>query len=363
MSSRAIKKVLKSQGYDDLQANIERIKALQLKSNEDISTENVSIENNIIETADSSTEKPANLKSKKNKKSKNISDAPINPFLLLQDEVQLPKKNKKNKKKAPETDKIENSELSETLEIPDDNNNSNSVNKDQVQASTQNKSKSKKKTKSSKAKQAKKINQMSLQDLEEQISSLSKDIKSASESTYPLDDQYTTRAKELAELTKALLSSDIRKMNPEQEIKKLLGSDFDKVAKDSKQSRMYRLHPGLERKRYIFAKPGFTWPPMNFDNGLSIVPVDIDSIEWADVKKRALETHDLGTWYTTNYSKRYRDTQIEFTICLNTHDPYVIADIMNQHPYHVDTLLQHALSVEQSGGSVEEVGEYIGTFP
>ncbi|OLY84500.1 Transcription factor 25 [Smittium mucronatum] len=355
MSSRAIKKILKSQGYDDLQANIDRINASVQKKQfehyeeqDEIAVKDLNPVSH-AENLDSVSDIP-----KIKKKKKKAAKIPTNPFLLLQEEEQIPKK-----KKKPENSK--NQLLGSQENSPDAILDENAIkpSDQKPQAINNAKQKSNKKSKSQKNGKSKKVNQMTLQDLESQLSLLNLQSDPTLENGSAFKPSTSVEAIRKEELSKSLLSSDIRRMNAEQEIKKMLGSEFNKVAKDTKQSRMYRLHPGLERKRYIFAKPGFTWPPMNRDNGLSIVPIDLNNKDWSDVKDRSLKTHDLGTWFTAEYSKRYKETQIEFSICLNTHDPYVIAGIMNQHPYHVDTLLQHALSLEQSGGTVEEVEEYI----
>ncbi|PVV05180.1 hypothetical protein BB560_000306 [Smittium megazygosporum] len=299
MSSRAVRKLLKDQGYDDLQANFERIEQLQKQKEET---------------------------------SKSTSKAPpkkINAFDLLATEEN------QNIAENPET----KDESSLELDSSSPAENQKQTGKLDTQQTAKISKKKVSKKRQAKSNPKKNVNSIQLDELEKHIQKLSvNDSKSENQDTQ---------------------DSDIRSMNAETEIKKMLGNDFSNVVKKDKREKMYRIHPNLERPRYIFAKPGLTWPPMKRDNGLSISQIDLNKKEYADIRNKVKQSQDYGLWFSINYSKRYKSSQMDFYIALNTHDPRSIQFIIHNHPYHVDGLLQFALTLEQSGCTLEEVCEYI----
>jgi len=56
-----------------------------------------------------------------------------------------------------------------------------------------------------------------------------------------------------------------------------------------------------------------------------------------------------GVYYELAFSEEYMGTQQLFVAMAATHDPQNIADILHQHPYHLDTLLQMSEIYSQMG--------------
>ncbi|PVU92649.1 hypothetical protein BB561_003702 [Smittium simulii] len=365
MSSRAIKKVLQNEGYDDLQANILRIEQLAAQKaanatdpeleptknkkkpasnnrgfsafelldglEDDLSDNNSSAESDSISppttndyirstTTSASKNKKAKAKAKKLKKNQALSQVTKSPESIC---LNAGPNQSIDSNLNPVSKNIENSEFSLLNEEIDGFNRVANVDS-------------------------------SKQNLSE--------IKIDSEDTSKIFIKSNSKDSDMlikSELTRMLVGADIKSMNAEEEIKKMLGSDYGNVFKKKKIEKMYRMHPGLKRNRYIFAKPDLSWPPMKSGNGLTIDQIDLDSKEFKYIQKKASNNGDNGQWYNVFYTKRYKLAQINFYLSLKTHDPRNIQEIIYENPYHVDSLLQFALNMDSGGASLEEMSEHI----
>eukprot|EP00299_Pterocystis_sp_00344_P015840 c7928_g1_i2.p1 GENE.c7928_g1_i2~~c7928_g1_i2.p1 ORF type:complete len:447 (+),score=88.34 c7928_g1_i2:572-1912(+) len=58
-------------------------------------------------------------------------------------------------------------------------------------------------------------------------------------------------------------------------------------------------------------------------------------------------------WFCFEYSDRYYQQQLEYHLCVASHDPQSLIALLRHNPYHIDTLLQLAQAVRQSGQNDE----------
>ncbi|OMH83099.1 hypothetical protein AX774_g3397 [Zancudomyces culisetae] len=340
MSNRAIKKILKSRGYDELEANLERVKRLELEKNREKLEQEQAEEGEdgvaIDETAATTTTTTTTSKKKKAKakaKKENVG------FGLLEnledfggmDTGASKSKKKKKKKKNAEVEETEDGEqgaieLENEVAVIEENSNENDVmeeqqpsgeekdrdDKEKNERDTEEKASKQPKEKGTAANKKKNKNKKNKKGKEkkEGASQMKGDEVSA---TRGIDEDLRRRIEENLQLCRELVGGDIKCMNAGEEIKRRLGGE---EKEKEKGRRRYILRQGLERRRYIFAKPGFTWPAMSKETGLSIERINIDDEEFSDIKERSEKAADGGTWFMANYSNKYQEAQLEFVACL-----------------------------------------------
>ncbi|KAL7754111.1 hypothetical protein RI367_000091 [Sorochytrium milnesiophthora] len=125
---------------------------------------------------------------------------------------------------------------------------------------------------------------------------------------------------------KHLLSIDARNMDPDIEMRRLFGS---KIINEEVSKRRY----AKIGRRTLLATPRDTWPRLD-SIGLDMELVSSD---------------DGVLLYTFKHSARYQEIQKQFYLCLKTHDPSNLTNLMHMYPAHVDSLLQLSEVIKHSG--------------
>ncbi|TKR59307.1 hypothetical protein L596_028997 [Steinernema carpocapsae] len=109
---------------------------------------------------------------------------------------------------------------------------------------------------------------------------------------------------------------DAKDVNPENEMKRLLGKAFGAAPTANSKRRNATFVPG----RIVKAKP--TWPPVG--SGLS-----------SEIVKKEGDV----TWFKFTHNAAYRNLQQLFWAGEKSYDHGLIQTIMEQNPYHLDSLL------------------------
>eukprot|EP00761_Pharyngomonas_kirbyi_P000775 gb/GECH01000776.1/.p1 GENE.gb/GECH01000776.1/~~gb/GECH01000776.1/.p1 ORF type:complete len:628 (+),score=199.98 gb/GECH01000776.1/:1-1884(+) len=144
-----------------------------------------------------------------------------------------------------------------------------------------------------------------------------------------------------------ILSVKLKNLDATTEIKRLFGSQ---VAKDSTQtfSEGTNPHPRVKDinsryKKNALMKPRDHWPPY-FNMGITM---DL------------IEEKDGIYFYRYQWNQEYKNTELYYEQCVASHDPNNFIALLQEHPYHVSTLLQLAEvyslqdDVQQSSDLVE----------
>ncbi|KAJ2858357.1 hypothetical protein J3B02_000329 [Coemansia erecta] len=336
MSSRAVKKLLKERGVDELAETASRFKAAA------------------VEKVEQEKEDTANTGSK------------VNIFDLLMgddgqeasgeetaEEEELPVKAHREARPQAEAD-----DDAESIGQSKTNSNNNRSKGKKSKSKSKSKSKGKGKAKHTAGGNA---NDLSMAEFEAQLDAIQ------SQQGEPIDD-VTGRQAESAhkrgkgaaigvqlskeqQKNRALLVVDSKHLDSQAEIRRMFGSGAAKNSNVSLQAN--RL------KRMTLTQPKATWPPMRASPGIEMKQLTVD--DKADKQMREIITSDVtgGTWFALEHTTRFRTIQIEFLSAVASHNPDAIAALVYQHPYHVDALLQLSEILKQTGGDFGEAGELV----
>lgn len=141
--------------------------------------------------------------------------------------------------------------------------------------------------------------------------------------------------------TKALLSIQHKNLNPSFEMKRMFGSKVVQM----KHSNDRRNGRGRPFKTTWLVTPKDNWPPAT-KTGISMT---IDSLKSSETETTAanrnsssnrLNTAKGVQWYVFEHSVGYRQLQQKFLTAVESMDSDNIIKVINQQPYHVDSLIQ-----------------------
>ncbi|KAK3085888.1 hypothetical protein FSP39_010034 [Pinctada imbricata] len=237
---------------------------------------------------------PKLTKGKKNKR----AFAPVNPFELLDDEEN-------------ETENQVNNETNEQVDEQNSTGNCNSTNNNN-QATKKKKKKKKKKQKD--GEKTANTNQ------EEDIEATIEEVNRILESSGAMATDQLTKSTGFTD-NKALLLVEHKNLNPDNEMKRKFGSRVVQAEASRRQPRNRR-----QRQRMSWlTTPRENWPHPG-RTGLSMTH---------------LETANNGLQYFTyEHNHQYQQVQFQFYDAVESLNPQNIADIIRNHPFHVDGLIQ-----------------------
>lgn len=121
-----------------------------------------------------------------------------------------------------------------------------------------------------------------------------------------------------ARAEKSLLSVDQRNLNPENEMRRIFGS---RVVQSEQAKRRGR---GRVYGRTAVLVPGRNW----------------QHIGKPGISMELVETRGDVHYFTFEHSKSYQAIQFQFLDAVETFNPDNIVALLNQHPYHIDSLIQ-----------------------
>ncbi|KAI8997029.1 transcriptional repressor TCF25-domain-containing protein [Pilobolus umbonatus] len=177
---------------------------------------------------------------------------------------------------------------------------------------------SKKKNKKKKGKYegtpAKKVEDISMKELDKVLKDMNKKSNANS-----------TANSTSSDVCRDLLSVNYRYLDAEAEMKRLFGSHV--VNTENRVSHQRTL------KKSKFTTPKSEWPPYK-RNGLSM---------------ELTENKDGISYYTYKHSEHYQSIQVEFLQAITTHSPDALLFIIRRHPYHIDSLVQLSEIAKHSG--------------
>ncbi|KAJ2401806.1 hypothetical protein GGI23_001148 [Coemansia sp. RSA 2559] len=159
--------------------------------------------------------------------------------------------------------------------------------------------------------------------------------------------------------SKELLVADVKHLDAEAEIRRLFGSAAVASANDNNVRIGGRKVPRhMLPKRLTLTRPKLTWPPLQHGPGVSVEEIDVSK---ADAATRQLVQEDVtgGRWFAVEHSERFRTVQVGFLEAVVRNDADAIAGIVYHHPYHVDALLQLSEIIKQTGGDFGEAGALV----
>ncbi|KAJ2803704.1 Transcription factor 25, partial [Coemansia furcata] len=149
---------------------------------------------------------------------------------------------------------------------------------------------------------------------------------------------------ELQQRNRALLVADAKHLDSEAEIRRMFGSA---AVKDKGR----RIGAASLGKRLTLSHPKDNWPAMRAQAGVEM--------RAADSAVGQAEDPTGGSWFVMEHSGRFRSVQTEFLAAVMTHSADGVAAIAHNHPYHVDALLQLSEILKQTGGDFAEAGELV----
>lgn len=119
---------------------------------------------------------------------------------------------------------------------------------------------------------------------------------------------------------KNVLNVEHRYLNPANEMKRIFGARV--VQTDNNRNRHQR-HRMLRKNTYL-VQPKDTWPHLG-KSGLSM---------------ELVETNSNGQHFVFVHNKEYQKVQFQFLDAVESLNPQIIIDMANSYPHHIDTLLQ-----------------------
>ncbi|KAJ1734762.1 hypothetical protein LPJ61_000902 [Coemansia biformis] len=158
---------------------------------------------------------------------------------------------------------------------------------------------------------------------------------------------------------RALLAVDVKYLDSEAEIKRLFGSAVLKgEGAGGGGGGRRRMVQRAALKRLALSHPKPTWPPLHVSPGVEMRPIVLGEVD--EATRQLVEGDPTGgQWFVLEHSARFRTIQLEFLSAVMTHDADAIAALAYQHPYHVDALLQMSEIMKQTGGDFGEAGELV----
>ncbi|KAJ2659305.1 hypothetical protein IWW48_003548 [Coemansia sp. RSA 1200] len=172
-------------------------------------------------------------------------------------------------------------------------------------------------------------------------------------------DDGTASSAEQHRRSRELLAADVKNLDAEAEIRRLFGSAAAAAANDSNARIGRRRVPRhLMPKRLTLTRPKLTWPPLQHAPGVSVEAIDEAKTDAAT--RRMMQTDETGgRWFAVEHSERFRAVQVEFLEAVVRNDADAIAAIVYHHPYHVDALLQLSEIIKQTGGEFGEAAALV----
>lgn len=125
-----------------------------------------------------------------------------------------------------------------------------------------------------------------------------------------------------------IMSVENKHLNPENEMRRIFGSRV--VASENTRhqrqrgGRGGRGHGQVHHRSTLLVTPKPQWPS-GARTGLSMRPV---------------ESEGSGSWFTYDHSPTYQQVQMRFLSAVESLNPDSIVAILNNHPMHIDSLLQ-----------------------
>ncbi|XP_061196986.1 ribosome quality control complex subunit TCF25-like [Saccostrea echinata] len=129
-----------------------------------------------------------------------------------------------------------------------------------------------------------------------------------------------TKADNVNDSNKALLTVEHKNLNPDNELKRIFGS---RVIQAETSRRRQRNMP-MRRRASWLATPKDTWPHIG-KTGLTM------SLK---------ETQGNVNYFVYEHNHQYQQVQFQFYDAVESLNPQNIMDIVRSHPYHVDSLIQ-----------------------
>ncbi|KAJ2079820.1 hypothetical protein H4R24_003520 [Coemansia sp. RSA 988] len=158
---------------------------------------------------------------------------------------------------------------------------------------------------------------------------------------------------------RALLVVEAKYLNSEAEIRRLFGSA---ALKDSGGGGggggRRRFMQRAIAKRSSLTQPKPTWPPLLHAPGVEMRQL-VETDEDKEMQQLIAADPTGGQWFTIEHSMRFRTVQLEFLEAVITNDADAIAALAHHHPYHVDALLQLSEILKQTGGDFGEAGTLV----
>ncbi|XP_014777953.1 transcription factor 25 [Octopus bimaculoides] len=136
---------------------------------------------------------------------------------------------------------------------------------------------------------------------------------------FPIQENKVSDKEIAANHARSIFNVEHRHLNPEYELKRLFGSRVIKSELTSRRNRKGRPTPWL-------STPKDNWPPY-VKTGLSMSLV---------------KTADDGSqqMFTFEHNHQYQEIQFKFYDAVESLNTNTIADILQDHPYHIDSLIQ-----------------------
>lgn len=133
---------------------------------------------------------------------------------------------------------------------------------------------------------------------------------------------------------KSLLSVQHKNLNPQYEMKRMFGSKV--VADQQNKRRNNRGAPRILKSTYL-VNPKDNWPPVG-KSGIYMNLVQAPEQPLGGSGSKAVEKNVV--YFAFEHSPSYRQIQQKFLQAVESMDSDNIIKIINQHPYHVDSLIQ-----------------------
>lgn len=142
------------------------------------------------------------------------------------------------------------------------------------------------------------------------------------------------RAGGSAQIAKSLLSVQHKNLNPQYEMKRMFGSKV--VADQQNKRRNNRGAPRILKSTYL-VNPKDNWPPVG-KSGIYMNLVQAPEQPLGGSGSKSVEKN--AVYFAFEHSPSYRLIQQMFLQAVESMDSDNIIKIINQHPYHVDSLIQ-----------------------
>ncbi|KAI8849789.1 transcriptional repressor TCF25-domain-containing protein [Chytridium lagenaria] len=162
------------------------------------------------------------------------------------------------------------------------------------------------------------------------------------------------------------LSAAVKSQQPRKSQKPLLGVESKFLDADAELRRMFGskiVADDIKAKRYVrgggaatsvgrtnLATPRDTWP--RYDGRLGI------QMQMVSAPSRAGDSDPQPGVFQFVYSQSYLEVQQIFQICVDSHDPQTLTNLLRSNPYHIDALLQLS-EVARHNTNMSVAAEYI----
>ncbi|KAJ3203740.1 Transcription factor 25 [Dinochytrium kinnereticum] len=147
---------------------------------------------------------------------------------------------------------------------------------------------------------------------------------------------------------KPLLGVEAKYLDADAEMRRMFGSKI--VADDIKAKRYVRTGGAAAAVRTNLATPRDTWP--RFDGRLGVL------MRMVSAPSRGGDAEPMPGVFEFVYSQAYEEVQQIFQICVDSHDPQTLSNLLRSNPYHIDALLQLS-EVARHNTDMSTAAEYI----